>query len=108
MHTAGQTRRISQQLSTILLTRLTNGDVFHCSCHEVVQEEEKYSSTYSYYILLGLRWSDYLTSHAPAALLLGKNPHSHCIRDWVDPRGGLDVLEKTKISLPYLLQLKLE
>ena len=28
--------------------------------------------------------------HAPAALLLGKGPGTHCIGGWVGPRAGLD------------------
>ena len=39
---------------------------------------------------------------APAAKLLGKNPGTHCIRCWVGPRADLDILEKRKVSCPYL------
>ena len=28
--------------------------------------------------------------HAPAALLLGKRPGTHCIGGWMDSRAGLD------------------
>jgi hypothetical protein len=34
--------------------------------------------------------------HAPAAL----PPSGHCVGDWVDPRAGLDVMEKRKNPLP--------
>jgi hypothetical protein len=42
--------------------------------------------------------------HAPAALPPGKEPPgTHWIRDWVDPRAGLDDLEKRKfLTLPGL------
>jgi hypothetical protein len=42
--------------------------------------------------------------HVPAALLLGKEPPcTHWIRDWVDPRAGLNDVEKRKfITLPGL------
>jgi hypothetical protein len=41
--------------------------------------------------------------HAPAALPLGKEPGTHWIRGWVDPRAGLDDVEKRKfLTLPGL------
>ena len=45
---------------------------------------------------------------APAALPLGKNPGTHWMGGWVDPRTGLDIMEKMKISWKlgvYVLQL---
>jgi hypothetical protein len=41
--------------------------------------------------------------HAPAALPPGKSPGTHCIGAWVDPRAGLDKMEKWKfLTLPGL------
>jgi hypothetical protein len=34
--------------------------------------------------------------HAPAALLLGKRPGTHCIGGWVGPRVGLDGCGKSR------------
>jgi hypothetical protein len=41
--------------------------------------------------------------HAPAALAPGKSPVTHFIGGWVDPRAGLDDMEKRKLELPPLL-----
>ena len=38
--------------------------------------------------------------HAPATLSSGKNPNTHWIGDWVDPRADLDVLEKEETLFP--------
>jgi hypothetical protein len=41
--------------------------------------------------------------HAPAALLPWKSPGTHFIGGWVDPRAGLDDMEKWKVlNLPGL------
>jgi hypothetical protein len=41
--------------------------------------------------------------HAPAALPPGKRPGTHFIGGWVDPRAGLDDMEKWKFfNLPGL------
>jgi hypothetical protein len=34
--------------------------------------------------------------HAPAALLPGKRPDTHCIGGWVGPRAGLEVCGKSR------------
>ena len=43
--------------------------------------------------------------HAPAALLQGNRPGTHCIRGWVGRKAGLDGCEKSHIhgdSIPRL------
>jgi hypothetical protein len=36
--------------------------------------------------------------HAPAALLLGKSPGTHCIEGWVSPFDGLDGSGKSRLD----------
>jgi hypothetical protein len=53
--------------------------------------------------LVGSEWS----LHAPAALPPGKEPPAtHWIGGWVDPRAGLDDLEKWKFLTPPGLELR--
>jgi hypothetical protein len=50
--------------------------------------------------------------HAPAALPPGKSPGTHFMGGWVDPRAGLDDMEKwkfftlpgRKLALPLIVQ----
>jgi hypothetical protein len=46
--------------------------------------------------------------HAPAALPPGKEPppRTHWIGGWVDPRAGLDDVEKRKFLTPPRLELR--
>jgi hypothetical protein len=39
--------------------------------------------------------------HAPAVLLPGVIATTHRIEGWLDPRAGLDIVEKTEVSLPH-------
>jgi hypothetical protein len=45
--------------------------------------------------------------HAPAALPPGKSPGTHFIGGWVDPRAGLDDMEKWKYFTLSGLELSL-
>jgi hypothetical protein len=45
--------------------------------------------------------------HAPAALPPGKSPGTHFIGGWVDPRAGLDDMEKWKFFILPGLELPL-
>jgi hypothetical protein len=44
--------------------------------------------------------------HAPAALLLGKEPNTHWIGGWVDPRASLHDMEKWKFFIVLGLKLR--
>jgi hypothetical protein len=40
--------------------------------------------------------------HAPAALPPGKDPDTHCMEGWVEPKAGLDAVPKRKKILSLL------
>jgi hypothetical protein len=51
---------------------------------------------------LNLALGGELTSSQPSCFTSPRvgTPRTHCIRGWVDPRAGLDMVEKRKLSLP--------
>jgi hypothetical protein len=69
------------------------GRVHHRIVHEVPEGDWRYSSTLH---LTSAQHGVGGQHHAPAALLPGKRPGTHCIGGWVGPRPGLDGCGKTR------------